>query len=305
MSEGPREDAAPAGETGAEPQATPGDPKRASEAGWVDAHVHIFPPEMVAHRESYLPRDERFAELYRAPQAQMATADDVVKQMIGTGVSCSIVFGFPFRDQGLCRMINDYVLEAVAACPDRLAGLACVSPAEPGAAAELERCLDAGLRGCGELAPEATSDGLGGLATVAAVLRERELPLLLHANEPVGHGYPGKGGFGPAACVACATAYPRLKLVFAHMGGGAFLYEAMPELRQTLADAYYDTSAVPYLYDAGIYRAAEATAGAHKLLFGSDFPLLSPARYRGVLSGLPSGTRAAICSDNARKVFML
>jgi hypothetical protein len=128
---------------------------------------------------------------------------------------------------------------------------------------------------------------------------------LLHANEPVGHEYPGKSGFGPAACVTAAKANPGLKLVFAHVGGGAFLYEAMPELRQVLADAYYDTSAVPYLYDVGIYRAVEATAGAHKLLFGSDYPLLSPARYREGLNALPSAAREAVCGDNARKVFKL
>lgn len=290
----------PARERGAEPGGEPG-----AERGWVDAHVHVFPPEMIDRRDAYLLRDDRFAALYRSPCARMATADEVVAHMDETGVEQSIVFGFPFRDQGLCRMVNDYVLEAVTARPVRLAGLACVSPREPGAVAELARCLDAGLRGCGELAPGASSEDLDSLAGVAAVLRERRLPLLLHANEPVGHEYPGKSGFGPAACVAAAMANPGLKLVFAHVGGGAFLYEAMPELRQVLADAYYDTSAVPYLYDAGIYRAAEATAGAQKLLFGSDYPLLSPARYREGLNALPSAARAAICGDNARKVFKL
>ena len=276
-----------------------------AEPGWVDAHVHVFPPEMIAERESYLARDDRFAALYRSPRARMATADEVVAHMDETGVAQSIVFGFPFGDQGLCRMVNEYVLEAVAAWPGRLAGLACVSPGEPGAVGELERCLDAGLRGCGELAPAGTPEDLDSLGGVAAVLRERGLPLLLHANEPVGHEYPGKSGFGPAACVACATANPGSMLVFAHMGGGTFVYEAMPELRPILADVYYDTSAVPYLYDAGIYRAVEATAGAHKLLFGSDYALLSPARYREGLNALSSAARAAICGDNARKVFKL
>jgi predicted TIM-barrel fold metal-dependent hydrolase len=273
--------------------------------GWVDAHVHVFPPEMVQRRESYLSRDDRFAALYHSPRARMATADEVVAHMEETEVAQSVVFGFPFRDQGLCRMVNDYVLESVAARPGRLAGLACVSPTKRGAVSELERCLEAGLRGCGELAPGDTPEELVGLAGVADVLRERGLPLLLHANEPVGHGYPGKSSFGPAACVACAEAYSRLRLVFAHLGGGAFLYEAMPELRKILDDVYYDTSAVPYLYDVGIYQAAEATAGAHKLLFGSDYALLSPARYREGLNTLSPTARAAVCCDNARRVFNL
>jgi uncharacterized protein len=288
------------GARGSEPGGEPG-----AEPGWVDAHVHVFPPEMIELRESYLTRDERFAALYRSPSARMATGDEVVAHMDETGVAQSIVFGFPFADQGLCRMVNEYVLEMVAAWPGRLAGLACVSPGKSGAIGELERCLDAGMRGCGELAPAGTSEDLDSLAGVAAVLRERGLPLLLHANEPVGHEYSGKSDFGPAACVACATANPGLVLVFAHMGGGTFVYEAMPELRQLLADAYYDTSAVPYLYDAGIYGAAEATAGAKKLLFGSDYALLSPARYREGLSALSASARAAVCGENARKVFKL
>lgn len=275
------------------------------ESAWVDAHVHIFPPEMIRERRSYLPRDERFASLYADPRARMATAEEVVAEMDAAGVATSIVFGFPFRDQRLCRTVNEYVLKAVASWPERLAGLACVSPAEPGATAELERCLDAGMRGCGELAPGDAPADIAGLGKVAGLLRERELPLLLHSNEPVGHAYPGKSGFGPAACVACAASYPGLKIVFAHMGGGTFLYEAMPELRRTLAGVYYDTAAVPYLYGAGIYRAAEATAGAHKVLFGSDFALLSPARYRAGLEELTPAARAAVCAENARKVFKL
>jgi uncharacterized protein len=272
---------------------------------WIDAHVHVFPPRVIAERDSYLPRDERFAALYADPRARMATAEDVVAEMDRSGVGMSVVFGFPFDDQDLCREVNDYVLEAVAAWPGRLAGLACVAPGKAGAPAELARCLDAGMRGCGELAPGVAAADIKELAEVAGLLRERGLPLMLHANEPVGHGYPGKGAFGPEACVACATAYPGLKLVFAHMGGGTFLYEAMPELRRTLADAYYDTSALPYLYDMGIYRAVEATAGAHKLLFGSDYALLSPSRYREGLDTLAPDARAAVCGDNARKVFSL
>ena len=48
--------------------------------------------------------------------------------------------------------------------------------------------------------------------------------------------------------LALAQAYPGLTIVFAHLGGGLFLYETMPEVRNVLAGVYYDTAAVPYLY---------------------------------------------------------
>ena len=142
-----------------------------------------------------------------------------------------------------------------------------MAPGRAGALAELERCLDAGLRGCGELAPvswqalEAVRGGADGLDALAGCLRERGLPLLVHASEPVGHDYPGKGRFGPADCLALAEAYPGLTIVFAHMGGGLFLYETMPEVRTALAGVHYDTAAVPYLYCAEVYEAAVSSAG--------------------------------------------
>ena len=174
------------------------------------------------------------------------------------------------------------------------------------AQAELERCLDAGLRGCGELAPTSGDDvEIADLAPVADCLRERALPLMIHASEPVGHEYPGKGRFTPEACVALAKAYQGLTIVFSHMGGGLFVYELMPEIRACLADALYDTAAVPYLYDAGVYEVAVQAAGTEKLVFGSDFPLLSPSRYAAGLGRLSADQRAAVHGGNARRVFAL
>jgi predicted TIM-barrel fold metal-dependent hydrolase len=308
----------------------------AAGAGPVDAHVHIFPPEIIREREAYLGRDAWFGTLYGSPEARMVGADEVVAHMDATGVEVSVVFGFAFGDQGLCRMVNDYVIEAVGRHPGRLAGLACVSPGAPGAVAELERCLDAGLRGCGELMPDGqgfggspvAASGAGGdpgggaggtararggssapapdgFAAIARCLEERDLPLLIHANEPVGHHYPGKGRFTPEACFALAEAHPALTIVFAHMGGGLFLYELMPEVRRALARVYYDTSAVPYLYGPDVYAVAVLCAGEGKLIFGSDYPLLSPGRYLEGFGGLAPGARAATLGNTARKVFKL
>ncbi len=140
---------------------------------------------------------------------------------------------------------------------------------------------------------------------VAACLSERGLPLLVHSNEPVGHSYAGKGGFTPEGCLSLAAAYPDLTVVCAHMGGGLFLYELMPEVRRTLSRVYYDTSAVPYLYRPDVYAVAVSCAGADKLLFGSDYPLLPAGRYRDGLATLDDRARAAVSGENARGVYRL
>ena len=280
-------------------------------AGLVDVHVHVFPPEMVGDRTLCLERDERFCTLYSSPKAAMSSYADVLTHMDEVGVDVSVLVGFPFADQGLCRLVNDHILEVVHDHPGRLAGLACVAPDAPGAVAELERCLDGGLRGCGELAPhgggaDEPGSAVGpGMHAVARCLRERGLPLMVHASEPVGHEYPGKGSFTPDVCYEFARSHPGLCIVFAHMGGGLFLYEAMPEVRRVLADVYYDTAAVPYLYRSEVYEAVLASAGSEKLMFGSDYPLLSPARYREGLERLAPPAREAIEGRNARRVFGL
>jgi predicted TIM-barrel fold metal-dependent hydrolase len=274
----------------------------------IDVHVHVSSPELIAGREAYLERDEWFRLLYENPKSRLVTCEQVLSEMDDTGVDRSVIFGFAFRDQGLCREANDYVIEAVRAYPDRFTGFACVSPEVPGAVQELERCLDAGLAGCGELFPDGQRFdlvGSPGLDLIAEVLRERGLPLNLHANEPVGHPYPGKGDNTPGPCYEFAHRHPQLDIILAHMGGGLFFYELMTEVRVTLARVYYDTSAVPYLYRRDLYSIAATAAGAHKLLFGTDYPLISPRRYLADTEILDATFRQALFGGNAAKLLGL
>jgi hypothetical protein len=46
-----------------------------------------------------------------------------------------------------------------------------------------------------------------------------------------------------------------------------------------MAHVYYDTAASPFLYSKQIYATVSGIVGAKKILFGSDFPLMSPQRY--------------------------
>ena len=68
--------------------------------------------------------------------------------MDAAGVALSVVTGFAFADQNRCAASNDYIIEAVRRYPDRLIGLGAVQPlAGDKAVYEVERCLNAGLRG--------------------------------------------------------------------------------------------------------------------------------------------------------------
>ena len=97
-----------------------------------------------------------------------------------------------------------------------------------------------------------------------------------------------------------------LPLVLAHWGGGLFFYNLLKkEAPEVLKNVYYDTAASPYLYRKDIYDYAVKIAGVEKIVFGSDFPLLSPDRYFKELSdsGVPEDQANKIKGENALKLL--
>ncbi len=165
----------------------------------------------------------------------MASAEDVVEALDAAGVDRAICFTWPFADPGLCAEANDYLAAAVRRHPDRLVGFGCVQPADPGAAAEVERCARLGLRGLGELNADAQGWALedeAALGPVAAAAAAAGLVWTLHCSEPVGHLYPGKGTATPDRVAALAARHPEVTIVAAHLGGGLPLHAHMPEVAE-------------------------------------------------------------------------
>ena len=271
----------------------------------IDFHVHLTPPEIRDNPERYAEREPHFAALCRSPANKFAGGEEVVAMLDRSGFDRAVVFGFAFRDPGLCRLANDYVVEQMSAFPDRLIGFAAVSPAEPGLEAEIDRCRASGLRGIGELYPTGQGFDLDSrpAADLAGLCVERNLPLMIHVNEPVGHDYPGKTDTGLAEVQRFVMANPEAKIVLAHLGGGLPFFESMPELRRAFRNVRYDTAAVPFLYDPSVYRALPALGLADKILFGSDFPLLSPSRYMPALNSVLGLDLDRILGENARSLL--
>jgi predicted TIM-barrel fold metal-dependent hydrolase len=274
----------------------------------IDAHIHLFPPEVVANRERFLDLDPHFAALYANPRARLATAEQALASMDRNGIDGAFALGFGWGDLALCRMHNDYLLDAQERVPSRFAGFAAIQPAAGEAAlAEVARAIGGGLRGVGELMPHGQGYRLDDWAVVsplAEALVALDRPLLVHISEPIGHLYAGKGDVSPTAAWQLAARFPTLKLVFAHWGGGLPFYELMPEVRDALQNTYYDSAATTYLYDFKIFRAVADLCGADRVLFGTDYPLLhqGPFLRRAQALGLPDETLAAILGGNAARL---
>jgi predicted TIM-barrel fold metal-dependent hydrolase len=131
--------------------------------------------------------------------------------------------------------------------------------------------------------------------------------VLVHVSEPVGHTYPGKEGFALDAFYRFLKAHPALTIIGAHWGGGLPFFASMPELPEVLANVWLDTAASSLLYGAEVYGRVVAAIGAERILFASDYPLLSQARSRRRVeeSGLDGGALAAVLGGNACRLLGL
>jgi len=277
----------------------------------IDFHTHIFPPEIANQRESYFSTEPDFKLLYDSRKAKIATAEDIISAMDENGVHQSVVFGFPWKNFETTKTHNDYILGAVTKYPKRLKGFCCVDPEGDRSASEVIRCLDAGLSGVGEIAfycngfDQSAQDQL---APIMDVCRERNVPVLLHTNEPIGHNYHGKSPMTMAQILAIIKQHTSNKIVLAHWGGGIFFFNLLKkQVKETLKNVYLDTAASPFLYDPLIYQIALQIIGPEKILFGSDYPLIDPRRYFMELNavGIANADRDKICGGTAANLLTL
>jgi len=277
----------------------------------IDFHTHIFPDFIRGDRARYFANEPAFTLLYESSKSKMVGADQLIAEMDAQGVDKAVTFGFPWCTAETFRRHNDYILESVARYPDRLIGFCCMDVLEPSAPAEVERCLTAGLAGVGELAfycSDMECQDLGAMDEIMALARRYDRPVMIHTNEPVGHDYPGKTKNTLAQIYALVKKYAANRLILAHWGGGLFWYTLMKkEVSQTLSHVWFDTAASPYLYRPDVYRLAVELAGPHKILLGTDFPLLSAQRYLAEMdqAGLSTAHKEMICGGNAAGLLNL
>jgi predicted TIM-barrel fold metal-dependent hydrolase len=277
----------------------------------IDFHTHIFPQAIRKNREKYFSEEPAFELLYQSPKAKLASADDLIALLDTQGVDKAVIFGFPWRNPSIFKLHNDYIINTVDRYPKRFIGFGCFDPFSEEALKETERCIDGGLKGMGELAfyqSGIDKAALECLEPIMAVCCAKDLPVLIHTNEPVGHRYPGKTPNTLNQIYRMVRRFPENKIVLAHWGGGLFFFSLLKkEVKETLKNVYFDTAASPFLYDKAVYQIAKLTIGIDKILFGSDFPLLKPARYFKEVHncGLDEDDMNRICGLNSQALLKI
>lgn len=224
---------------------------------------------------------------------------DYVAAMDDLGVDVSVVFTY----EGLLRPTreaNDALARFVGAAPGRLVAFATVDPRDPGAPAEVERCVRGhGMRGV-KLHPwlqgfSAHEPGLGDVCEAAAVLG---VPVLFHDGTP-----PFST---PLQLTALARRHPGTTVVLGHGGLHDLWREAVAAVTST-PNVWLCMCAAPV----HAMRAIVERCPLDRLLFGTDaglrpepLPRYAALRVRQLdRLGLEPAQRRAILDENPRRLL--
>jgi predicted TIM-barrel fold metal-dependent hydrolase len=245
----------------------------------------------------------------------------------------------------MAREMNDYLAEAVARHPGRLAGFAVLPMASPEAcAAELRRCVkDLGFLGVNI---NGTTDGRfldhPAYAGLLAEAQSLDVPIYIHphlAPEPVRQAYYGELPAGAARVLEAAgwgwhqeTAihvlrlvlsgtldrHRRLKIVIGHMGEMLPMMLARADdvfaldiehlqrpISQAITEQVWVTTSG--IFTGPPFLAALLTFGIDRLMFSVDYPYSSNMKGRAFLDrlSLAPADMAKLCHGNADALLKL
>jgi uncharacterized protein len=249
----------------------------------VDSHVHFYPDEVSVDPVKWGTENRELwwtscvAPAGRRSIQGWAGSSTLLRDMDRAGIEKCVLQGWYWENQETCDLQNGWFSALTKAHPDRFLAFATVQPrAKQAALDSLERALDAGSCGIGELFPQAQEFAYENpyFTRVLQIAVERGIPVNLHVTDPLTPTTAVTRATPLENFVRLAKDFPELKLILAHWGGGLPFYELNPRVREALRNVFYDCAASPLLYDKGVFRQVIDLIGADRVLFGSDYPLL-------------------------------
>jgi uncharacterized protein len=230
----------------------------------------------------------------RETASQVLHALDEARIDTGVLLAPFLSEGYSLDDGLSLRRANDHLARLVARHPDRLIGLAVVNPSQAGAAVELRRAVDAGLRGA-KMVPSGWYPYDDQVQPSFAVAAELKLPLLFHS----GIFIDGRSGrFCRPSFFEALRDHPGVRVALAHLGWpwtdeaiAVGLIDRIHGVPPAQAVFRFDLSfGPPPSYRLEVLRRALEVLGPESLQFGSDCFLPCPgaeiAERRGWLQAL-------------------
>lgn len=268
----------------------------------VDAWVQPWTPSVAAGMPL---RNQQLAEKYgNADRLNVGiTLDAMVAEMDEAGVDVAMCSAGPL-------IPNEFVIEALARFPDRFIGVATADPWADGGPMAAVRTLREMVEqhGCRALKLEPfINDRLitePGWYPLYAACIDLDVTLQVQVGQSGAPSYVSETG-RPTYVDRVAVDFPELRIVAGHIGWP--WTDEMIAIAQKHDNVWIDTSAHPPRYYPPSFVHFLRTFGRHKVLWGSDWPILDFGRALAGVDALelsPEG-RAAFFSGNAAAAFKL
>jgi predicted TIM-barrel fold metal-dependent hydrolase len=263
----------------AERDAWPGGPDAQEETpeAVIDWHSHVWLPQHVGEWANLMPHTPSDAGHEAHRQA-----------MLEGGVDDFLVLALDFQQINV-HVPNEYVAECLAGFDGRGVGVASVDPADPAALSKLEyAATDLGLRGV-KLSPPYQGFHPHSDAAWAIYRKATDLGLFIIFHQ--GWVFDPRCSLeeaDPILLDRVARAFPDTKIIIAHLGQ-PWITETIGIMRRNknvLTDISARFSRPRQLYD-GLVTAIEHGV-IDRVLFGSDFPVITPFEAQKALLDLES-----------------
>ena len=255
-----------------------------------DFHTHVYPPAL-AERAT-----RATCDFYSLDTDFVGTAEALLARGRAAGVTGYLLLPVAVHPHGV-RRVNEYIVEQTAAHPE-FYGFGTIHHDMEHVLDELDHIRAVGLRGL-KLHPDMqeinTDDER--LYPVYERLCELQLPLMIHCGDKT------RDFSHPRRLRRVLDRFPSLTVVAAHLGGWSKFDEALDCLGETgcLVDI---SSCMPFLPPDEIVRYVRGY-GAHRVLFGTDFPMQDPVaeRERLLSLDLTDEEKERIAYQNAEKLL--
>jgi predicted TIM-barrel fold metal-dependent hydrolase len=228
------------------------------------------------------------------------TADQVLRSLDDAGIDIGVLLapflsdGYSLVDPASLQRANDHLARLVRGHGDRLVGFAVLNPAWPGAADDVRRAVDAGLKGL-KMVPSGWHPYDAAVQPTFAAAAALELPLLFHSGVFI----DGRSSrFCRPAFFETLRDHPGARVALAHLGWpwtdeaiGLGLIDRIHGVPDAQAAFRFDLSfGPPPPYRLEVLRRALEVLGPGLLQYGSDCFLPCPgaqiAERRGWLVAL-------------------
>jgi predicted TIM-barrel fold metal-dependent hydrolase len=277
----------------------------------IDVHTHA--EVSLSGHDPMPPELREAARRYFRGDGQQPNAEDVAAYYREREMAC-VVFTVDYESQtGRPPVSNEEVAEVAAANPDVMIPFASVDPARGDAVERARRLIsDHGVKGF-KFHPniQAFFPNDRHVYPLYEVIAEAGLPALFHTGHSgIGSGVPGGGGLrlkysNPIYVDDVAADFPELPIVLAHPSF-PWQDEAI-SIAMHKPEVYIDLSGwSPKYFPPQLVRYAN-TLLKRQVLFGSDFPMITPDRWLRDFEQLDidDEVRPLILKENAARLLDL